>query len=236
MNATVHKFPNSGGEERRVPPPRPPVVLQEFNPEEGTELLEVARTALAGAETLLDFVHENRDLARNCGIETIAVELLAIMQGDRFSRVIDALEESARDGIPVELSPEGLATLRRVEALLAEAWSNLRKFTDGDFSAMEIAESRARREADYQKALLDLEERRMEDIRRELGNKQTSARRHSQNLAVLKAALGQAKANPNPVVVPAAMRSSELSIWIPFAIFGVIAVTVTVIAVVAGKK
>lgn len=235
MNATVHQFPGSGGEEQPRKPvfSRPPNPLESFTPEQSVDLLEVARHSLSGAEALLDFVHENRELARHSGIETIAVELLAIMQGDRFSRVIDALDESAKEGIPVELTAEGLATLRRVESLLAESSANIRKFTEGDFTVMEIVENRARAEAEYQQAYLDLEEKRMDGIRRELQAKKTAARRQAEKMNTLRGALGQTNSSSSSSYTP---RSSELSLWIPFAIFGVVAVTITVVAVVAGKK
>lgn len=235
MNATVHRFPTpgGGGEEKKPVFSRPPAELETFDTERGAELLAVARNSLSSAETLLEFVHDNRELARHSGIETIAIELVAIMQGDRFSRVIDALEESARDGIPVQITREGLATLRRVESLLAESSANVRKFTEGDFTVMEIVEARARRDADYHQAYLELEEKRMDGIRKELSAKQDSARRQAEKIATLKSALGQSRPGS---ASPSGSRPSETSIWIPFAIFGVIAVTVTVVALVAGKK
>lgn len=235
MSATVHRFPTPGGEEKKPFFVAPATVLETFDPVRTSELLEVARNALAGAETLLDFVHENRDLARHSGIETIAIELVAIMQGDRFSRVIDALEESSRQGMPVQLTPEGLSTLRRMESLLAESSANVRKFTEGDFTAMEIVEARARREADYHQAYLDLEEKRMDGIRQELAAKQASARRQADKIATLKAALGQSRSSTTPSA-PASSRSSDFPLWLPLAIFGAVAVTVTIIAVLADRK
>jgi hypothetical protein len=88
------------------------------------------------AELLLDFVHGNRDIARQAGIETIVIEIFAAMQGDSFSGVINEIEEAARNGQSLKISHRGLATLRRIETLVAEASTNMRKFVDGDFSVM----------------------------------------------------------------------------------------------------
>lgn len=231
MSAALHRFPKPG-EGPKPPELAAPPGVEMFDAERGTQLLTVARDSLGGADRLLDFVHQNRDLARHAGIETIAIELVAILQGDRFSRVIDALEETAKTGQGVALTPEGLAILRRVEALVAEAFSNIRKFSEGDFSAMEIVESRARREAEYQRAHLELEERRLDDLRKELGVKHEAANRQAETIYALRSALGQTK--PASAAIPS--QRSSVEIWVPFAIFGVIAVTATVIALVAGKK
>lgn len=238
MAGEVLRFPGSGGEERKVPTFRQAPVLETFEVAESAELLIVAQQALTGAETLLEFIHENRDLARHCGIETIGVEIVAIMEGDRFSSVVDALEEAVRRERPASLTANGLAILRRMEALLAEASKNVRKFTEGDFTVMEIVEARARREADYHKAYLDIEERRMEGIRSEIASKEKAARRQADAIATLKSALGsmQGSSGENRPVRMGQSRSTDFPLWIPFAIFGAIAVTVTVIAVVAGKK
>lgn len=230
----VLKFPTPGGgdEEKKVQFRAAPV-FETFEVDESSNLLEVAQKALNGAETLLEFIHQNRDLAHHCGIETLGIEIVAIMSGDRFSGVVDTLEESVQRNRPATLSRDGLAILRRIETLLADASANIRKFTVGDFTAMEIVESRARREADYQKAYLDLEEKRMEGIRAELTAKEQAARRQADAISSLKSALGGSR---NSGALPSSRmgQSSDMPLWVPFAIFGAIAIVAVVL--VAGKK
>lgn len=232
----VLKFPTPGGEERKVPTFRPAPVFETFEVTESGELLAVAHQALAGTESLLEFIHKNRDLAHHCGIETLGVEIVAIMEGGRFSSVVDALEDAIQHDRSATLSRDGLAILRRLESLLAEASANIRKFSEGDFSVMEIVESRARREADYHKAYLDLEERRMDGIRTEIAAKEQAARKQADAIATLKSALGAHNASgssssPRPSRMG---QSSDFPLWIPFAIFGAIAIVAVV--VVAGRK
>jgi len=229
----VLKFPKPGGEERKVPF-RPAPVFETFGVTESSELLTVAQQALSGAESLLEFIHKNRDLAHHCGIETLGVEIVAIMEGGRFSGVVDALEDAIQHDHSATLSRDGLAILRRMETLLAEASANIRKFSEGDFSVMEIVESRARREADYHKAYLDLEERRMDGIRKELASKEQAARRQAEAIATLKSALGASNSSSSSPRISRMGQSSDFPLWIPFAIFGAIAIVAVV--VVAGKK
>lgn len=231
MDATLHKFPVPGGGKRAQV--RPPPVFETFSPERTNELLEVAQGAIATAQILLDFVHDNRDVAHQAGIETIAIEMASIIQGERWNGLVDALEEAVQSGRPLELTRDGLSILRRMEALIAESSMNMRKFTEGDFTVMELVEIRARRDADAQRAYLEMEERRISGIRNELASKESHAHRQSQTISALRASLGFTSASKLGQSKP---NTAEIPIWIPFAIFGAIIATVTVIAVVAAKK
>jgi hypothetical protein len=111
-----------------------------------------ARNTISSAETLLDLIHSRREVARQSGIETIAIEILAIMQGQAFTGVIDAIEEAVQEEQPVSLTRMGLSTLRRIEALVAEASMNIRKFSDEELGA---PDDRVRLEADSPKAHLE---------------------------------------------------------------------------------
>lgn len=235
MSANVLKFPVSGGEERKPAPLRPPPVYETFDRERTGELLGVARTTLSTTETLLDFVHNNRNIARQAGIETIAIEILAIMHGQSFLGVIDAIEEAGREGEPVNLTRGGLSTLRRIEALVAEASMNIRRFSDGDFGVLELVEGRARLEADSQKAYLEMEERRIDGIRKDLASKEKNVRRQAETVAALKASLGVSLGSSGTAKIGQS-KTSDISIWIPFAIFGVIVATVTVVAIVVNSN
>lgn len=234
MSAILHKFPLSGGE-RRVPALPPPTVFATFDADRTAELLNSARNSVSTAEVLLTFVHGNRNIARQAGIETIVIELFAAMQGESFSGVIDAIEEAGRNGQALNLSHGGLSTLRRIEALIAEASMNMRKFTDGDFTVMELAADRAKIEADSQRAYLGMEERRLDLIRRELAMKDGNVYRQQEAVVSLKSSLGFPPASVN-LAQAEQPKSADLSVLVPFAIFSAILATVVVVALVTKEK
>lgn len=239
MAGEMHQFPRRSEAPREAPPKpslpaREPIVFETFEADDARGLLEIARRASTSAETLLSFIHENRDLAQHSGIETVGIEILVVMQGDRWQGVVEALEESEKTGRSAHISRDGLGLLKRVETLLAEASTNIRKFTDGDFSAMEIVESRARREADYHKAFLALEERRMDGIRKEIAAKEDAARRQAETIATLKSALGASRSSARSIGSSGIGESSDFPLWIPLVIFGAVTVVVVAVAVAAG--
>jgi len=233
MSAAIHRFPTAEVEERRKPSLAQ--AFSTFSPDRTAELLNAARNSLSTAELLLTFVHGNRNIARQAGIETVVIEIFAIMQGESFSGVIDAIEEAGRNGQPLNLSHGGLATLRRIEALIAEASMNMRKFTDGDFTVMELAADRAKVEADSQRAYLDMEERRLELMRRELAMKEGNAQRQQEAVASLKSSMGFPPASVNIAQAEQA-KSTDLSFLLPFAIVSAIVAAVAVTVMVVKDK
>lgn len=136
MTAAVLKFPSYSGEGKA--PQSKPVTFSTFDASRAAELLIAARSAVSSAELLLAFVHNNRSIAQQAGIESVVIEISAIMEGERFSGVIDAIEEAGANKESLDLSHGGLSTLRRIEALIAEASMNMRKFTEEDFTPLEI--------------------------------------------------------------------------------------------------
>lgn len=240
MNTAVHRFPLSGGGKGLSQAPSPATAFATFDPNSASELLVAARSALSTADLLLNFVHNNRSIARQAGVETIIIEIFAVMQGESFNGVIDALEEAGTTGQPLNLSHGGLTTLRRIEALIAEASMNMRRFTDGDFSVMELSAGRAKAEADSQRAYLEMEERRLDHMRAELDFKEKNAQRQQEAVASLKSSLGYAPAPTPAASVNLAQAdqkpSSDLSFLIPFAIIGAIAATAVVVVMVVKDK
>lgn len=85
------------------------------------DLLGVCRSVIEGSTELIRFVDQNREAARNAGVETIAIELSGIIEGGTISRVRDTLEESIVKNWPAQVTNDGMAKLRRAEALLADA-------------------------------------------------------------------------------------------------------------------
>lgn len=239
MNTAVPRYPLSGiarATQAQVQGQTPS--LTTFDATRTAELLGAARNSVSTAELLLNFVHANRNIARQAGVETIVIEIFAVMQSESFSGVIDAIEEAGRNGRSLNLSQGGLATLRRLETLVAEAMANMRRFTDGDFSVMELSADRAALEADSQRAYLDMEEKRLEMMRRELSMKQENARRQQEAVVSLKSSLGHSYRSPVQIQLAQEeeKKSTDFSFLLPFAIFTALAATAVVIYVVAKGK
>jgi hypothetical protein len=108
---------------------RPPMAFETIDRENTQSLLKVVQGILEKSKELIDFVDADREVARKAGVETIAIELSVMMFSDRLDRVLDALESSAARGKPSQISMEGLANIRRMERLLAEANSQIVKNT-----------------------------------------------------------------------------------------------------------
>lgn len=171
MGGEVLKFPrperdDSGQKERELAfNVREPKILEKFDLGNSQNLLGVAQRIVSGCRALLDFIHANRDLARQAGIETIAIEITSSLESEGFERVIDALEESASEGEPVHLSTEGLGRLRRMETLLSEASSNINRFTYGGHRLAEAARARADRDVERNQLRLEVASQRLEALR-----------------------------------------------------------------------
>lgn len=107
---------------------RSPQVFQALEPDEATQLLHVLRRIVSAAEDLVAFVDEHRDLARQAGIESVVIEITVILSWSRLERVVDALEKSAVNERPCQVSLEGLSAVRRLERLVAEATRQASQF------------------------------------------------------------------------------------------------------------
>jgi hypothetical protein len=107
----------------------PQLILDAIDYLNTKKLLGLSKYVMQGGRALVEFVDYNRSVARQAGIETIAVELSGIIDSGRIQTVYDALHEAAFSGKESQLSREGLTYLRRSERLLAEATSNLMRFS-----------------------------------------------------------------------------------------------------------
>lgn len=106
----------------------PQLILDAIDYLNTKKLVSLSRYVIQGSRALIDFVDYNRPMARQAGVETIAVELSGIIDSGRIQTVYDSLQESALKGRESKLSREGLTYLRRSERLLAEATSNLVRY------------------------------------------------------------------------------------------------------------
>lgn len=101
--------------------------ITKFTKAEVNSLLITAQRVYEKALRLIEVTDAHRETAVSAGIETIAIELGS--ERSSLEAIIDVLEESHRKGREGELTLEGVALLRRLEKLVAEAGSNLSRFT-----------------------------------------------------------------------------------------------------------
>lgn len=107
----------------------PQLILDAIDYLNTKKLLSLSKYVMQGGRALVEFVDYNRTAARQAGVETIAVELSGIIDSGKIQSVYDSLHEAAFNGRDSKLSREGLTYLRRSERLLAEATSNLVRFS-----------------------------------------------------------------------------------------------------------
>lgn len=105
-------------------------VFQDLDLNHSKKLLGVARHAMNAGYALIEFVDFNRDLARQTGVETIAIELSGMIDSGKLESVADTLHDAAMSGHGAKLSEEGLGNLRRAERLLSDAAANLKRYGD----------------------------------------------------------------------------------------------------------
>jgi hypothetical protein len=102
--------------------------LQSFDADAARALLVVCQSVIDNSKDLLGFVDGNRTIAKQAGIETIAIELSAIIEAGGLDRIRGSLENSIIKDRPTQITLEGLSRLRRAESLLAEANNNITKY------------------------------------------------------------------------------------------------------------
>lgn len=132
MNANVLKFPApdrdpSSEKKELIFNYRQRPVLSTFTNDEAKSLLVTAQRVYSGMVELIEFVDAHRETAISAGIETIAMELCA--EHVALEEILETLEESVKRNSEAEITLEGLALLRRLEKLIAEASSNILRFT-----------------------------------------------------------------------------------------------------------
>lgn len=116
---------------------RPDPQKETFPPAQARELLGVVQRIVSSGRSLVEFVDRDRGLARQAAIETIGIEVSSILGDDRMGRLLDALEESAKEGRSAEITLEGLSEMRRLERLVAEASGSIPRFTGGRLGALQ---------------------------------------------------------------------------------------------------
>lgn len=131
--AGVLKFPG-GKPEKQLPIKHEASSLPKidsYDYDETVNLYQIATSVKKKAEDLVQFVDQNRPVARQAGIEMLAVQLNSILEGDKFQRVIDALEDAVYRRVPVSLTQDGIDKVHRMERLIADADSVIVNFMNG---------------------------------------------------------------------------------------------------------
>lgn len=104
------------------------VDVQALDAEGAARLLGVSRDVMARARVLVEYLDGHRSEARKNGVETVVIELSAIMEGGRLQDIEAALEEASRGSGKPEVTLEGFGKLRRAERLVMEAEENMARF------------------------------------------------------------------------------------------------------------
>lgn len=134
------KFPIKAKPSSAPPPPpsiRPAATFESIDIQNAQEMLKLLQGIMTESDRLLDFVDTHRDVARQAGIESIGIEISSMLEGEKLDAVVDALETAVEKGVPANISQQGLARIRRIERLVAEAASNITRFSDHDLGTAE---------------------------------------------------------------------------------------------------
>jgi hypothetical protein len=143
MITSPHGFPALDVGRQGLANQSPVQEVETFNQDKVKELNCIVQYVLLGSQAMVDFLQYDRDLAREAGVESLCVEISAILEGDKFDRVVDAIGEAVQNNTAVTLSRRGLARVRRMESLLAEVQKNIGRFTPSGILAQFTQERRA---------------------------------------------------------------------------------------------
>jgi hypothetical protein len=94
--------------------------LEKFHAENIRSLSGICRRVLDGAQTVISYVDENRDLAKARGVEALAAELSGIIEGGRLQELQDHLDYALAQNKGANLTLENMSRLNRAERLLSE--------------------------------------------------------------------------------------------------------------------
>src|SRR5260221_166929 len=97
MNAVMHAFPGMRQSLGAISPVAAPTLspmpeLEVFDSARTKELSSAINEVIAKSQKILDLLQSDRDAVRRIGIESLSVEILAVVEGDKFRRIADAVE------------------------------------------------------------------------------------------------------------------------------------------------
>jgi hypothetical protein len=143
MIDTIRGFPTPYDGRKWMANPNPPQEVETFDQPRVKELGGIVQHILLASQAMVDLLQYDRELAREVGVESFCVEISGILEGDKFDRVVATVEEAVQKNTAVTISREGLARVRRLESLLAEAQRNISRFTPGGLLTTFTQERRA---------------------------------------------------------------------------------------------
>lgn len=111
--------------------PEEPAQFERYDPDRTIALCQLSSSVHDRAKALIDFADRERGLARQAGVESIAIEISAALEGEKFKAVLESLRKAASLGRSAEVSLGGMDKLRRVETLLSEASTSLARVNAG---------------------------------------------------------------------------------------------------------
>lgn len=125
----VHNFPApQRAIERRTP--RYFSEVQTLDVEGAKRMLGVTKDIIGRATSLVDYMDRNRSEARLSGIETIAIEISAILEGGKLQSVEDALEDAIESEGRPAITIDGFSKLRRAEYLVGEVDHEISRYAE----------------------------------------------------------------------------------------------------------
>lgn len=99
----------------------PPPVMDAYQYEDTVELYTIAVSVKRKGEDIISLIDEDREAARKLDIEVLGVQIRSILEGEKLTRVIDALEDSVYRKVPCSLTREGVDKVHRLERLVSDA-------------------------------------------------------------------------------------------------------------------
>jgi hypothetical protein len=101
--------------------PGPSETFETLDPIRTKDLDALLSTIFSRIDRLTRLLDDDREQVRRLGIESLAVELIAIHEGGRLQAVRDELGDALRHRRSARITPEGMDYVRRSERLAAEA-------------------------------------------------------------------------------------------------------------------
>lgn len=95
--------------------------MDSYEYEDTVELHTIALSVKRKGEEIISLIDEDRDAARRVGIEVLGVQIRSILEGEKLTRVIDALEDAIYRKVPCSLTREGVDKVHRLERLVSDA-------------------------------------------------------------------------------------------------------------------
>ena len=119
MQGALLMFPGVG--KRCVTERSPEIQVERLDLDSARELLPLVQDRLSKAEALLRRLTTHRQDLRAAGLESLIIEISAIVEGNKVHSVRDSLEEAIAKSRGVEITQAALDRVHRLDFLISEA-------------------------------------------------------------------------------------------------------------------